>query len=252
LGLGLFGNPEAAAIETVVEANSAPRDGIEQGASETRLALRLTGIVASTEDGLGSAVIAAKNVEATYAVGDALPVSGDVTLAKVMATQVVISNNGTYELLKLFEDSTLSAMVPEASARPAQQPARTQPAVEVSSGAQAAVDPSQQAAVARAVRERLYDNPQSLARLVQVAAVRDEQGIRGYRVSPGQDAAQFRALGFQPGDVITSVNGLSLSDPANTVRLYQMMRDARDATIEVERNGSTTSLSVSLDSQAGE
>ena len=41
-----------------------PRDGIENGARETRLALKLTGIVASTSDGLGSAMIEAKEAGA--------------------------------------------------------------------------------------------------------------------------------------------------------------------------------------------
>ena len=78
-------------------------EGIEQNAKETRLALVLTGIVASTEDGLGSAVIKGGSREQVYAVGDDLPVSGKVTLVKVMPRPVVIANSGTYELIKLYE-----------------------------------------------------------------------------------------------------------------------------------------------------
>jgi type II secretory pathway component PulC len=37
-----------------------------------------------------------------------------------------------------------------------------------------------------------------------------------------------------------------LSDPTNTVRLYQLMRDATDATFEIERDGAPVSISVSL------
>ena len=60
-----------------------PRDGIEAGAQETRLALKLTGIIASTSDGLGSAMIEAKKQQELYVVGDALPANGKVTLAKI-------------------------------------------------------------------------------------------------------------------------------------------------------------------------
>ncbi|GIR68946.1 MAG: hypothetical protein CM15mP74_01970 [Halieaceae bacterium] len=61
--------------------------------------MTLTGIVASAEDGLGSAVIKAGASEQVFDVGDSLPASGRVVLAKVMAEQVVIDNNGTYELI---------------------------------------------------------------------------------------------------------------------------------------------------------
>ena len=79
-----------------------------------------------------------------------------------------------------------------------------------------------------------------------MSAVQGENGLRGYRVAPGRDAAQFTALGFESGDIVTAVNGYALSDPTNTVRLYQLMRDATDATFEVERDGATVSISVSL------
>ena len=84
-------------------------------------------------------------------------------------------------------------------------------------------------------REQLYSDPQSLAGLVSISAVQSDGGLKGYRVAPGRDAAQFTALGFKAGDIVTAVNGYALSDPTNTVRLYQLMRDATDATFEVER-----------------
>ena len=100
-------------------------------------------------------------------------------------------------------------------------------------------------------RDRLYDNPESLADVVLVSAVRDGAELRGYRLSPGRAAAEFTALGFRAGDIVTSINGLSLSDPSNTMRLYQTMRDAQAATFELERGGETLSLSVSLDGGSG-
>ena len=122
LGLGLFGgSPEAFADADSAALTEASRDGIEQNAQETRLALTLTGIVASTEDGSGSAVIKSGAAEQVYAVGDALPASGQVVLAKVMPQQVVIDNNGTYELMKLYEGPGIS--IPTRTARAPRQDA---------------------------------------------------------------------------------------------------------------------------------
>ena len=95
-------------------------------------------------------------------------------------------------------------------------------------------------------RERLYQDPQSLANVVGVAAVREGGSLVGYRVSPGQDQAQFTQLGFKAGDLVKSINGIDLTSPANTMRLYNAMRSASEAVFEVERAGQPVTLTVSL------
>ena len=89
--------------------------------------------------------------------------------------------------------------------------------------------------VAKAYRARLYDNPQSLAEVVTVSAVRENGELLGYRIAPGREREQFEQLGFRPGDTVTSVNGISLNDPANTLRLYQTMRTATEAVFDLRR-----------------
>lgn len=244
LGADIFGSGAVSEAVIAPEVNTAinPRDGIENGARETRLALTLTGIVASTSDGLGSAMIEAKKQQALYSVGDALPANGKVTLAKILPQQVVIDNNGTYELITLFDDNALTGIVESkgaVTAAPSSTSLKKGPA-------RSSVNAMEQERLASRYRQQLYNDPQSLAGLLSVSAVQGENGLRGYRVAPGRDAAQFTALGFESGDIVTAVNGYALSDPTNTVRLYQLMRDATDATFEVERDGATVSISVSL------
>lgn len=250
LDLGLFGDPvpEAVLAETRA-ASDTPREGIEQGARETRLDLTLTGIVASTEDGLGTAIIETKNSQSAYAVGDTLPVSGSVTVAKVMPAQVVLDNNGTYELLTLFDQALQGSLVsaPKAvSSPPMQSGGVPRPAASAVGAQEVRVDNAEATGLAAKYREQLYENPQSLAELVTVSAVRGDEGLRGYRVAPGRYPAQFESLGFQAGDIVTAVNGLALSDPANTLRLYQTMRDATGASFDVERQGASVTVSISL------
>ena len=244
LGADVFGKVAVSEVQAAIEevASVNPRDGIEAGAQETRLALKLTGIIASTSDGLGSAMIEAKKQQELYVVGDALPANGKVTLAKILPKQVVIDNNGTYELITLFGDATIAGIV-EMAAKPAQtlaEPANTE------TTASSTVNVNQQRRLASRYRQQLYDDPQSLSGLLSISAVQGQGGLKGYRVSPGRDTAQFTALGFKSGDIVTAVNGYALSDPTNTVRLYQLMRDATDATFEIERDGAPVSISVSL------
>ena len=246
IGLNIFGSVEgsAATTSTPVSDVNNPRDGIEDGAKETSLALVLTGIVSSTDDGLGSAMIEANRQQALYSVGDALPANGKVTLAKILAKQVVIDNNGTYELITLFDDNGIVGILPTPATptvAPRAQTSTRQPARQAPR-----IDQREANQLASGYRQQLYDDPQSLAALVSISAVQGENGLRGYRIAPGRDRSQFAALGFESGDIVTAVNGYSLSDPSNTVRLYQLMRDATGATFEIERGGSALTISVSL------
>jgi general secretion pathway protein C len=207
------------------------------------LQLKLTGIVASTGDGLGHAIIEYQNQQAVYAVEDKLPVPGQVKLAKVMPQQVVLDNGGTYELLVLFEKSKIGTAIPAAPAQ-AKAPA-----------ANAQIDKrgdAEATSLAQSYRERLYQNPQSLADVVNISVVREGDALLGYRVTPGKDQEQFTKLGFKPGDLVTSVNGISLDNPANTMVLYNAMRDAGEVVVELQRDNQPLTLSVNLDSGASE
>jgi general secretion pathway protein C len=248
----LLGQADAAAAVAVpvepVSNQATGREGIEDGASETRLDLRLRGIVASSSDGLGHAIIEHKSKQQVYAVEDKLPLSGRVSLAKVMRDRVVIDNKGTYELLLLFEDSPLSAQVP------APAPV-TAPGNDMADRLLRAIDKRgdmRATASAKSLRETLYKDPQSLADLVQVSAVRRDGVLQGYKVAPGAKSAQFKQLGFRSGDMITSVNGIALDDPGNTVRLYQLMRSAEEAVFDLERDGEPLTVTVGLDATATE
>ena len=246
LGMSIFGAVEPSEVQDLAPVATVEnsREGIENGARETSLALSLTGIVASTADGLGSAMIEARNKQELYSVGDDLPANGKVTLAKILPKQVVIDNNGTYELITLFDDNGIAGIVQSAAPAPTSELFdRTPSPVAVTSATQA-----ERQQLAANYREQLYSDPQSLAGLVSISAVQSDGGLKGYRVAPGRDAAQFTALGFEAGDIVIAVNGYALSDPTNTVRLYQLMRDATDATFEIERDGSPVSISVSLSS----
>lgn len=243
LGADVFGPVAASEVQSVAEESAVvnPREGIENGARETRLALKLTGIVASTSDGLGSAMIEAKKQQELYSVGDALPANGKVTLAKILPKQVVIDNNGAYELITLFSDNGIAGIVKTEAA-----PERNAAIIKSDSPSTPPVDRSKQQQLASRYRQQLYDDPQSLAGLVSISAVQGQNGLKGYRLAPGRDASQFTALGFKSGDIVTAVNGYTLSDPTNTVRLYQLMRDATDATFDIEREGAPVSINVSL------
>ena len=91
--------------------------------------------------------------------------------------------------------------------------------------------------------------------------------MRSQRVSAGEiriDGANFAADtrvvfgadpetglgGFEAGDVVTGINGVSLDNPTNTMVLYNSLRTAGEVVFELERGGQPMTLSVSLDAGA--
>jgi general secretion pathway protein C len=210
-------------------------DGIENSAKETRLSLKLKGIVGSSVPSLARAIIENKKKQKQYALGDSLPVSGKVTVAKILNDRVVLDNAGKYELLMLFDKNAIAS-------RPL-QPERAP----VKAGRRLDKRGSREVTqMAESYRQRLYSNPQALSDVVKIAAVRSDGKLRGYRVSAGKDKKQFSSLGFEANDIVTGVNGVELTDPGKAMELYRIMRSAEEASFNVLRGGEELTLTVGL------
>jgi general secretion pathway protein C len=237
-GWNLFGTAEAPPDPATLAA-ARPQDsglaGIEDKAKETRLSLKLQGIIASSDPTAARAMIESKREQDQYAVGDKLPLSGNVKVAKIMNDRVVLDNDGSYELLMLFDESTVG--------KTPMQPAAPREDAEATLDRRGDRDVTQ---MAEAYRQRLYNNPQSLADVVKIAAVREGGKLQGYRVSAGKDRKQFESLGFQANDVVTGVNGIALTDPGKAMELYRIMRSADEASFNVRRGGEELTLVVGL------
>jgi general secretion pathway protein C len=66
----------------------------------------------------------------------------------------------------------------------------------------------------------------------------DENGsISGYVVSPGQDPQLFSQVGLQDGDVVTEVNDMSMSDPANGAKALKSLQSGERVTVKLLRGG---------------
>ena len=89
--LNLFGNAAAKPAEPVAEVTDAP---------ETRLNLTLTGVVASSEQEAGTAIIENRGSQAVYGLGEKIE-GTNATLQKVYNDRVIIKNGVRNETLML-------------------------------------------------------------------------------------------------------------------------------------------------------
>ncbi|MGK0442208.1 MAG: general secretion pathway protein C [Pseudohongiellaceae bacterium] len=206
-------------------------------AEPTRLKLALSGVVVTPNPKEALAMIQYQGKEDQYAIGDKLPM-GRVVLSQIHHDHVIIENAGRYESLWLFdgETNTSATPAPVVSASP----------VKPSSKKLDMRQNKQLSSTARNYRNRLYNNPSSLADVIRISPQQSEGQLKGYRVSPGRDKKQFEALGLKPNDVVTSINGIELDDPAKAVEVYKIIRSASEATFVIDRKGEVVELVVSL------
>ena len=184
----------------------------------TALALTLFGVRVNAATGGGTAIIAGSDgIQQVYRVGT--EVMPGVILAGVHFDHVELSRNGSKELLYLDQSKPAANAATTLAASPAGPVAQTAPG----------------ALTADAVRQGISFQP------------RVENGkVAGLVVSAGADGSAFRAAGFQPGDVITSVAGRPVANEAAGAELMTQLRPGQSVAVTVRRNGQQLPLAISL------
>ena len=61
--------------------------------------------------------------------------------------------------------------------------------------------------------------------------------LRGFEVYAGRKSHVFAQLGLRPGDVITAIDHVPLSDPAQAIAMFQQLIEGNSVTATVERAG---------------
>jgi general secretion pathway protein C len=184
-------------------------------APDTTLSLTLKGILSKEGDPNGSVIIAnSRNEEKTYYVGQTIEAADGAALHSVYADRVLLDRNGRLETLRLPKDLTASAGSP--MAMPSPLPQAAQPGT---------------------LRNMISDNAGRLTDIMRPVPHVQEGQIVGFRLNPGRDRAAFEALGFQPGDVVTDINGTVLDDPSQGLQIFQSLGESTQANVTVLRDG---------------
>jgi general secretion pathway protein C len=223
--LNLFGNAAAKPAEPVAEVTDAP---------ETRLNLTLTGVVASSEQEAGTAIIENRGTQAVYGLGEKIE-DTNATLQKVYNDRVIIKNGVRNETLMLD-----GIDYDEANRRREMQ-ARNRP--EPQEEEEDTVELSEEALEATAA---LRERPANFTDFISISPKTEEGQLIGYQVSPGKEPELFKSAGLQAGDVITQINGLDLTDLQQSQEALSELRNAQTIELTIIRDGSLTTLYLDL------
>ena len=215
-GWHLFGDAAKAPMTDVPPQSALP---------ETKLNLVLRGVLAVADKKRAQAIIAQPNGdEQSYGVGDSLP--GGAVLKEIKATSVILLRNHQFETLSLPKlDLDLSG-----------------------GDATAPVQSPTQEMSLRQVRDTLLSDPQSLAGIIQTQPYVGQNGqLTGYRIEPGKDPGLFQRYGLQPGDIVTAINGVSLTSTSNAFEILRGLQSRDSVQVQLLRNGMQQTVSLQIE-----
>jgi general secretion pathway protein C len=214
----------------------------------------LRGTLADRDPAAGIAVISggSDGGERAYRAGEA--VAGGIKLARVYPDHVILLRDGAEETLALTRDRNLAPgnvvrqPVPGGARASSTNPNAPQNVAAANAAAAnaAAVRAAQAPPDWRETVERLRQNPDELAKRVQIVPVMDGAKLTGVRVAPGSDAALIGQIGLKSGDVVTAINGAPVDSLARGQQILESLRSASNARVTVLRDGRPTDVVISL------
>jgi len=231
VNLDLFGN-------TVKEA---PKVEVQTNAPVTKLNLKLRGIYASKDKSKANAIIEdGRGKQSVYFINEKLAVSGRVYLRQVYVDKVILETNGKNETLNLLVNQLVGSVIKE------------QPKKKASKGK--VQDKRNNQRISRKLnnyKKKLLTDPKSVSDVISGRPHFVNGELLGFSISPGKDKRLFQELGLRRGDLVTSINGVSLTNMQDAMTLMNDAQSIVDLNVTIERDGEPLSLLLNLNDKVG-
>ena len=228
----LFGKVDAAGSKPKVEVVEQITD-----APKTNLSIQLTGVVASTAEQKGLAIIESSGNQETYSLGDKIK-GTSASLKEVYADRIIITNGGRYETLMLDGLKYTTQSEVNQQLQQAKTNQRNVQKVDRRNS-----EFSDELANSRA---ELLADPSKITDFIAISPVQKDGEVAGYRLNPGKDAALFKQAGFQPSDLAKSINGFDLTDMGQALEVMAQLPELTEMSVMVEREGQLVEIMFSL------
>jgi general secretion pathway protein C len=69
----------------------------------------------------------------------------------------------------------------------------------------------------------------------------------GYQLMPGKNPEFFKSSGLKSGDVAIQMNGYDLSQPSEAAQALRALKQEREVSLLLDRNGDITEILFSID-----
>ncbi|WP_082627308.1 type II secretion system protein GspC [Colwellia sp. TT2012] len=213
---------------------------------ETKLNLILVGLVASDDKLIAAAIIEYQGKQETYGIGDII-LGTRANLEQVLRDRVLIKLSGRLETLMLDgfdyrQPAQKVAIKPAAKRNPRKiaPPSSRSEVIDQRSN-------KKLTETAKNLRAELSKDPTKIADYLRISPKRKNGKIIGYTLRPGKNPEFFKLAGLKAGDVAIEMNGYDLIAPTQAMQAMAEMRQARDISLLVNRQGNLTEILISLD-----
>ena len=205
----------------------------------TRLNLKLHGTFAYSNHAGFAVISRVGKKQKTYEKGDKIEGGKNIILRAIYPSYVMLDRDGKKERLELPKNkmlSNISRPAPIISAPRLTRPSlpSTPPTVPTES----AIDTNN----LEGLRQQLLKNPAKLMDIARAEEVKEGDKFMGFRLNPGKDKKTFDAMGFKAGDVVISVNGATIENPAQGFSIMQTLTTADSIVVTVKRGEETITL----------
>ncbi len=207
-----------------------------QEAPDTQLRLTLKGVVASGDMMEAWAIVADRTGnEDSYGIDSPLP--GGAILKEIYSDRIILLHNGRLETLRLPKTELKSNNNLRTSSNRRASSRRNHRRTASSASTNVNRLSVQATQTLKDYRYKLLNDPQSVMNSVRAEPYRQGGRLKGYRIFPGRDKQLFGQIGLEPGDIVTSVNGIELDSPLKGLEIMQQLSDASNVSVNVLRNG---------------
>ena len=192
-------------------------------APETSLSLKLYGVTSSDE--VKSAIIGFnQNDQKTYLVGDMI--SDNVYLDSINKDFVTIKRSGITESLSFFKGSVIKGM---------ERVVQGNTSIKIASQQKPTIS-------------KEWIENQEIAKLITFAPVFYDGTFSGLEISPGESTALFDSSELRPGDIVKSINGLSVAeiDLSDQDSINSFFSDLASLNLDLVRDDQVVSVDINI------
>ena len=238
-GLNLFGDfSDEVVVQEEIKVQDAP---------ETQLRLTLSGVVASDDSKLATAIIENNGKQETYGIGDTI-IGTRAILDSVSSDRVLIKQSGRLETLMLDgfkyaknkNNTTINHTKPK---RPKSKRSQFAPSTRTFD------QRNNQELTRRAtnLKADINKDPGKITDYLRIVPKRQAGKVIGYQLMPGKNPEFFQTSGLKSGDVAIQMNGYDLSMPSEAAQALQALKQQTEVSLLLNRNGELTEILFSID-----
>ncbi len=236
-GWHLFG--EASRVEQAVQ--------VPVNAPDTHLQLTLSGVLAFDDPKEARAIVAdARREEKGYSIGDPLP--GGAKLTEIHADRIILERGGRFETLRLPKDESAGLGMSVAYSPPDNSDEPSDDSDNIDNMGNSGFDngDADRSEALQQYRQEIARQPASFMNYVRATPARDGGRFIGFRLQPGRQPDVLDRLGLKPGDIVTSINGVQIDNPAKGMQAMRELSDGEDINVTLLRAGAEMSLNFQL------